>query len=74
MCSDTLLSRSVAGRLFYTAGPYCNESSVVHQTSELLVELRDGHGLGPSIGWVGLNEKYCGTVAEYCKAHTFHWP
>jgi len=20
---------------------------------------RDGHGLGPSMGWVGLNEKYC---------------
>ena len=32
---------------------------------------RDGHGLGPSMGWVGLNEKYCGIVAEYCKTHTF---
>jgi len=38
----------------------------------LSVCLRDGHGLGPSMGWVGLNEKYCGIVAEYCKAHTFH--
>jgi len=28
------------------------------------------HGLG----WVGLNEKYCGIVAEYCKTHTFHLP
>jgi len=52
---------------------------------------RDGHGLGPSMGWVelgrvafsgtcdgliwvGLNEKYCGIVAEYCKTHTFHCP
>ena len=47
--------------------------------------LRDGHGLNPSMGWVGshfpahvmgwvvgLNEKYCGIVAEYCKTHTFH--
>jgi len=24
------------------------------------------------MGWVGLNEKYCGIVAEYCKTHTFH--
>jgi len=24
--------------------------------------------------WVGLNEKYCGIVAEYCKTHTFHCP
>ena len=54
-------------------------------------EYRDGHGLGPSTGWVGLgrifqhmwwvglrwvglNEKYCGIVAEYCKTHTFHCP
>ena len=26
------------------------------------------------MGWVGLNEKYCGIVAEYCKTHTFHYP
>ena len=26
------------------------------------------------MGWVGLNEKYCGTVAEYCKTHIFHCP
>ena len=26
------------------------------------------------LGWVGLNEKYCGIVAEYCKTHTFHYP
>ena len=27
-------------------------------------------------GWVGLNEKYCGIVAEYCrpKTHTIHCP
>jgi len=24
------------------------------------------------LGWVGLIEKYCGIVAEYCKTHTFH--
>jgi len=24
------------------------------------------------MGWVGLKEKYCGIVAEYCKTHTFH--
>ena len=34
----------------------------------------DGHGLGPSMGWVGLNEKYCGIVAKYWKTHTFHCP
>jgi len=28
------------------------------------------HGLG----WAGLNEKYCGIVAEYGKTHTFHGP
>ena len=28
------------------------------------------HGLG----WVGLNQKYCGIVAVYCKTHTFHCP
>jgi len=59
-----------------------------------LVQTRvDGHGLGPSMGWVrlgwvgshfpahvmgwvGLNEKYRGIVAEYCrpKTHTFHCP
>ena len=33
-------------------------------------QCRDGHGLG----WLGLNEKYCGIVAEYCKTHTFHCP
>ena len=26
------------------------------------------------MGWVGLNEEYCGIVAEYCKTHTFHCP
>ena len=26
------------------------------------------------VGLVGLNEKYCGIVAEYCKTHTFHCP
>jgi len=24
--------------------------------------------------WVGLNEKYRGIVAEYCKTQTFHYP
>ena len=51
------------------------------------VQHKDGHWLGPSMGWVGLgwvafsgtcwvglNEKYCGIVAEYCKTHTFHCP
>ena len=33
---------------------------------------RDGHGLGQSMGWVGLNEKYCCIVAEHCKTYTFH--
>jgi len=27
---------------------------------------RDGHGLGPSVGWVGLNEKY---LLLFCSLH-----
>ena len=26
------------------------------------------------MGWVGLNEKYCGIVAEYCKTSYFSLP
>jgi len=63
------------GSEMHLKGKGSTYSTAERRVSEMIL-VRDGHGLGPSMRWVGLNEKYCGIVAEYCrpKTHTFHCP
>ena len=63
------------GQIFlFIRTPRAISPATVNNNIKSSVSARDGHGLGPSMGWVELDEKYCGIIAEYCKTHTFHCP
>jgi len=59
--------------LVFTARCYASEMDMGWVHPWLGLGWVESHFPAHVMGWVGLNEKYCGIVAEYCKTDTFHY-